>query len=101
MDQEKETRQQAERSRELAQHIMRELTPAGVQVLGGSGSLEKALEKIGARMTQQAEGGALLAQLLREEFGEDTVEIFGEFDPSVGAHVGPGVIAVYYRLREK
>ena len=60
MDQEKETRQQAERSRELAQHIMRELTPAGVQVLGGSGSLEKALEKIGARMTQQAEGGALL-----------------------------------------
>ena len=60
MDQEKETRQQAERSRELAQRIMRELTPAGVQVLGGSGSLEKALEKIGARMTQQAEGGALL-----------------------------------------
>lgn len=47
------------------------------------------------------EGGALLVQLLREEFGEDTVEIFGEFDPSVGAHVGPGVIAVYYRLREK
>ena len=60
MDQEKKTRQQAERSRELAQRIMRELTPAGVQVLGGSGSLEKALEKIGARMTQQAEGGALL-----------------------------------------
>jgi phosphoglycolate phosphatase-like HAD superfamily hydrolase len=60
MDQEKENRQQAERSRELAQRIMRELTPAGVQVLGGSGSLEKALEKIGARMTQQAEGGALL-----------------------------------------
>ena len=35
-------------------------TPAGVQGLGGSGPLEKALEKIGARMTQQAEGGALL-----------------------------------------
>ena len=31
MDQEKENRQQAERSRELAQRIMRELTPAGVQ----------------------------------------------------------------------
>ena len=33
MDQEKETRQQAERSRELAQRIMRELTPAGVQAV--------------------------------------------------------------------
>ena len=44
MDQEKETKRQAERCRALAQRIVRELTPAGVQVLGGSGSLEKALE---------------------------------------------------------
>ena len=55
MDQEKETRQQAERSRELAQHIMRELTPAGVQVLGGSGSLEKALENVGDETTDSAQ----------------------------------------------
>ena len=40
MDQEKENRQQAERSRELAQRIMRELTPAGVQVaIGGDGQV--------------------------------------------------------------
>ena len=32
MEQEKETKLQAECSRELAQRIMRELTPAGVQV---------------------------------------------------------------------
>ena len=36
MDQEKENRQQAERSRELAQRIMREQTPAGVQVLAAA-----------------------------------------------------------------
>ena len=43
MEQEKETRLQAECSRELAQRIVRELTPAGVQVLGGSGVLGQAL----------------------------------------------------------
>ena len=37
MDQEKETKRQAERCRALAQRIVRELTPASIQVLGGSG----------------------------------------------------------------
>ena len=60
MEQEKETRLQQERCRALAQRILRELTPAGVQVLGGSGSMEQALEKTGARMTQQLEPGGLL-----------------------------------------
>ena len=39
MDQEKETKRQAERCRALAQRIVRELTPASIQVLGGSGAL--------------------------------------------------------------
>ena len=60
MEQEKETRLQAECSRELAQRIVRELTPAGVQVLGGSGLLEQALEKAGTRLTGQADADGLL-----------------------------------------
>ena len=60
MEQEKETRLQAECSRELAQRIVRELTPAGVQVLGGSGLLEQALEKTGTRLTGQADADGLL-----------------------------------------
>ena len=60
MDQEKETKQQAERSRELAQRIVRELTPDGVQVLGGSGLLEQALEKTGAAVVEQAGENGLL-----------------------------------------
>ena len=38
MDQEKETKQQAERCRALAQRVVRELSPVHVQVLGGSGA---------------------------------------------------------------
>ena len=49
MDQEKETKRQAERCRALAQRIVRELTPASIQVLGGSGALAEALEKAGRR----------------------------------------------------
>ena len=60
MEQEKETRLQAECGRELAQRIVRELTPAGVQVLGGSGLLEQALEKTGTCLTGQADADDLL-----------------------------------------
>ena len=50
MDQEKETKRQAERCHALAQRIVRELTPASIQVLGGSGALAEALEKTGAQL---------------------------------------------------
>ena len=49
MDQEKETKRQAERCRALAQRVVRELTPASIQVLGGSGALaEQLLEALTA-----------------------------------------------------
>ena len=54
LDQEKLTRNESERSRELAQRIRRELGPCSVQVLGGVGALESALEATGA--VQPAEG---------------------------------------------
>ena len=54
LDQEKLTRNESERSRELAQRIRRELGPCSVQVLGGVGALESALEAVGA--VQPAEG---------------------------------------------
>ena len=54
LDQEKLTRNESERSRELAQRIRRELGPCRVQVLGGVGALESALEATGA--VQPAEG---------------------------------------------
>ena len=60
MDQEKEKKRQTEHSRELAQRIVRELIPADVQVLGGSGLLEKALEKAGAAVVDQAGENGLL-----------------------------------------
>ena len=50
MDQEKETKRQAERCRALAQRIVRELTPASIQVLGGSCALAEALETTGAQL---------------------------------------------------
>ena len=54
LDQEKLTRNESERSRELAQRIRRELGPCSVQVLGGVGALESALEAAGA--VRPAEG---------------------------------------------
>ena len=58
MDQEKETKRQAERCRALAQRIVRDLTPASIQVLGGSGALAEALEKAGAQLLpENAEQG--------------------------------------------
>ena len=60
MDQEKETKQETERSRELARRIMRELAPAGVQVMGGSGALEESLAKTGADVMPKAGEDALL-----------------------------------------
>ena len=60
MDQEKEKKRQTEHSRELAQRIVRELIPADVQVLGGSGLLEKALEKAGTAVVDQADENGLL-----------------------------------------
>lgn len=54
----KETKRQAERCRALAQRIVRELTPASIQVLGGSGALAEALEKAGAQLLpENAEQG--------------------------------------------
>ena len=60
LDQEKLTRNESERSRELAQRIRRELGPCSVQVLGGVGALESALEATG--VVQPAEG--VLPELL-------------------------------------
>ena len=58
MDQEKETKRQAARCRALAPRIVRELTPASIQVLGGSGALAEALEKAGAQLLpENAEQG--------------------------------------------
>lgn len=38
-------------------------------------------------------------RLLREEFGEDCIELAGGIDPVVGSHVGPGLIGIYYRTK--
>ena len=52
MELEQENKQEAERSRELAQRIMRELAPRSVQVAGGTGALEKALGKTSAAVVE-------------------------------------------------
>ena len=54
MDQEKETKRQAERCRALAQRIVRELAPHSVQVLEDSGLLEKAFCKMNTAVVQSA-----------------------------------------------
>ena len=56
LDQEKLTRNESERSRELAQRIRRELGPCSVQVLGGVGALESALDKVDASTASSAKG---------------------------------------------
>ena len=58
LDQEKQDREAAERSRVLAQRIVRELCPRSIQVLGGSGLLEKALDKMDIALVE--ENAALL-----------------------------------------
>ena len=60
LEKETETRQEAARSRDLAQRIVRELAPRRVQVLGGSGTLENALRKAGAALVSEQEAPELL-----------------------------------------
>ena len=55
LEKKKETKQEAERCRLMAQRILRELAPRSVQVLGGSGLLEEALCKAGAAAADQPE----------------------------------------------
>ena len=38
---------------------------------------------------------------LREEYGGDCIEMYGEFGPLIGTHVGKGAIAIIPRIREE
>ena len=67
LDQEKETREAAERCRTLAQRIVRELAPRSVQVLGGSGLLEKTLYKMNTTLAP-ADGSAELLVVVDAEW---------------------------------
>ena len=60
LDQEKENREVAERCRALAQRIARELAPRSVQVLGGSGLLEKAFRNVNTRLVREEDAPQLL-----------------------------------------
>ena len=67
MDQEKETKQQAERCRALAQRVVRELSPANVQVLGGSGELAEAMNKLGVDLLPEDAAVGTAALLVVED----------------------------------
>ena len=69
LEQEKEKREAVERSRALAQRIVRELEPRTVQVLGGSGLLEKTLENMNTDLTL-ADGKAELLVVVDAEWVE-------------------------------
>ena len=73
LDQEKLTRNESERSRELAQRIRRELGPCSVQVLGGVGALESALEATGA--VQPAEGALPELLVVVDPEAQDTIRM--------------------------
>lgn len=41
-----------------------------------------------------------MCELLKEEFDIDDVKMISEFGPIIGTHVGPGAIAVIFRIKE-
>lgn len=45
------------------------------------------------------EKGNTLSELLKDEFGDDTVKIHSEFGPIIGTHTGPGSVAVIYKIK--
>ena len=45
------------------------------------------------------ERGEEMAAALREEFGVEELELFSEFGPIVGTHIGPGALAVLCKLK--
>ncbi|MDY3972671.1 MAG: DegV family protein [Clostridia bacterium] len=45
-----------------------------------------------------AEKGEETLEKLRDEFGEDCIEMYGEFGPLIGTHVGRGAIAIIPRI---
>ena len=44
------------------------------------------------------EKGEQVMEKLRDEFGEDCIEMYGEFGPLIGTHVGRGAIAIIPRI---
>lgn len=42
--------------------------------------------------------GQKVCDMLRDEFGEDCIELYGEFGPLIGTHVGRGAIAILSRI---
>lgn len=46
-----------------------------------------------------AEKGEETLEKLRDEFGEDCIEMYGEFGPLIGTHVGRGAIAIIPRIK--
>lgn len=44
------------------------------------------------------EKGQRVCEMLREEYGDDCIEMYGEFGPLIGTHVGRGAIAIIPRI---
>ena len=40
----------------------------------------------------------LLTMKYRDEYGEDCIEMYGEFGPLIGTHVGRGAIAILVKI---
>lgn len=45
------------------------------------------------------EKGREACEKLREEYGDDCIEMYGEFGPLIGTHVGRGAIAIITRIK--
>lgn len=45
------------------------------------------------------EKGEEVMEKLRDEFGEDCIEMYGEFGPLIGTHVGRGAIAIIPKIK--
>ena len=45
------------------------------------------------------EYGEEMRALLKEEFGIDDVKYYLEFGPVIGTHIGPGTLAVLFRIK--
>ncbi len=42
--------------------------------------------------------GQEVCEKLRDEYGEDCIEMYGEFGPLIGTHVGRGAIAILVKI---
>ncbi len=73
--------------------------------------LDKLIEKIGDDSDMDRDNpkflvvqsdddkGREICAKLREEYGDDCIEMYGEFGPLIGTHVGKGAIAVIPRIK--